>query len=246
MRKHVYGKAAQMKKSWLRMLAVAGIAGLVYGTDTAWAEGVEQDVAQMVAEEQIASFFPGEEWVVADCVEIGGGEGETAAWGFVFALADSAYAADGAVRAAVTDGERGDDGESELYIDTATVVTGGQDTDSLVFRTFRGLSGWYQDWAAAGGAGEVVRVGSGDIRFAATALAGTRGGGKISAVRKAAKAQKARQAAEREALPDDLKALADQAAAESAAAAKGRWSAVAGTARDAKRKAALKAAGLAE
>ena len=228
------------------MLVVAGIAGLMFGTGVAWADEISQDVAQIVAGEQVASFFPGEEWVVADSVEIGGGEGETAAWGFVFALADSAYAADGAVRAAVAAGERGDDGESDLYVETATVVTGGQDTDSLVFRTFRGLADWYQDWAAANGAGEVVRVGSGDIRFAAAAPAGARGGGKILAVKKAAKAQKARQAAEREALPDDLKALADQADAEAAAAAKGRWSAVAGAARDAKRKAALKAAGLAE
>ena len=88
--------------------------------------------------------------MVADGVEIGDGDGGTAAWGFVFALEGSGYAEEGAVRAAAAAGKRGDDGESDLYVETATVVTGGNDTDNLVFRTFRGLADWYQDWAAAG------------------------------------------------------------------------------------------------
>lgn len=188
------------------------------------------------------SFFPGEDWVVADCVEIGGGEGEMAAWGFVFALADSPYAAEGAVRAAVAAGERGDDGESDLYIETATVVTGGQDTDSLVFRAFRGLAGWYQEWATANGNGEVVRLGAGDIQFAAAAPAGARGPGKAAALRRTAKTRAEAKAAERESLPDDVKALEDQARAEADAAAKGRWAAAEGALRHTKRKAALRTA----
>lgn len=221
-------------------------AAVVIGAGAAGASEVGQDVAQVVAGEQVETFFPGEGWVVADCVEVGDGEGGTAAWGFVFALEGSPLAEAGAVRAAAAAGERGDDGESDLYAETATVVTGGQDTDSLVFRTFRGLADWYQDWAAAGGAGEVIRVGSGDIRFAASGPAGARGGGKIAAVRKAVAARKAQQAEERESLPDDLKALAAEGEAEAAAAAKGRWAEAAGAARHAERKAALKAAGLAE
>ena len=230
-----------MKNGWL-MAVVAALAMV----ETAGAEAVDGNLAEAVAEQVVAQFFPGEEWVEADCVEIGDGEGGRGAWGFVFALEGSPWAEAGAVRAAAAAGERGDDGESDLYVGTATVVTGGQDTDSLVFRTFRGLADWYQDWAAAGGAGEVIRVGAGDIRVAAAAPAGARGGGKIAAVRKAVAARKAQQAEERESLPDDLKALAAEGEAEAAAAAKGRWAEAAGAARHAERKAALKAAGLAE
>jgi hypothetical protein len=207
---------------------------------------VSADVARTVAEEQVASFFPGEAWTVSDCVQAVDGDGAPAAWAVVFALSDGAYAADGAVRAAVQAGETGDDGESTLYAETATVVTGANDTDSLVFRTFRGLADWYQAFAASGGAGELVRLGAGDIRFEAPSAA-TRGGkGRVSSLRKAAKARAAARAAEKEALPDELKALSGEAEAEAAAAAKARWGAAAETQKTTARAAALKAAGLAE
>lgn len=106
---------------------------------------IGQDVAQAVAAEGVEKAFPGEGWVPADAVAVRDGEGGVAAWGFVFALEGSRYAEAGAVRAAVADGEVGDDGESELYGSTATIVTGGNDTDSLVFRHFRGLADWYQE-----------------------------------------------------------------------------------------------------
>lgn len=242
MRNHVYGKAAQMRKSWLRMLAVAGIAGLVYGTDAAWAEGVGQDVAQAVAVEGVEKAFPGEGWVPADAIAVRDGEGGVAAWGFVFALEGSAYAEAGAVRAAVVDGECGNDGESELYASTATIVTGANDTDSLVFRHFRGLADWYQEGTLDGWRGEAVRLGAGDIRYAAPAPAGARGGGKLAALRKAAEERKAAAAAERDALPDYLQKAADEADADAAAAAKARWGAAASQVRQAQRKAAVRAA----
>lgn len=203
---------------------------------------IGQDVAQAVAAEGVEKAFPGEGWVPADAVAVRDGEGGVAAWGFVFALDGSAYAEEGAVRAAVADGECGDDGESELYASTATIVTGGHDTDSLVFRHFRGLADWYQEGTMDGWRGEAVRLGAGDIRYAAPAPAGARGGGKLAALRKAAGARKAAAAEEREALPDDLKKLAEEADAEAAAAAKARWGAAASRVRQAQRKAAVRAA----
>ena len=207
---------------------------------------IGQDVAQSVAAEGVEKVFPGEGWVPADAVAVSDGEGGVAAWGFVFALEGSAYAAEGAVRAAVADGEAGDDGESELYVSTATIVTGANDTDSLYFRHFRGLADWYQEGTKDGWRGEAVRLGAGDIRYAAPAPAGARGGGKLAALKKAAAARKAAVAAEREALPKDLQEAAAEADAEAAAAAKARWDAAASQVRQAQRKAAARAAGLAE
>ena len=188
---------------------------------------IGQDVAQSVAAKGVEAVFPGEGWVPADVVAVSDGEGGVAAWGFVFALEGSAYTEEGAVRAAVADGEAGDDGESELYVSTATIVTGANDTDSLYFRHFRGLADWYQEGTKDGWKGEAVRLGAGDIRYAASAPAGARGGGKLAALKKAAAARKAAAAAERAALPDDLKRLAEEADAESDAAARARWSAAA-------------------
>lgn len=207
---------------------------------------IGQDVAQSVAVEGVEKVFPGEGWVPADAVAVADGEGGVAAWGFVFALEGSAYAEDGAVRAAVADGEAGDDGESELYVSTATIVTGANDTDSLLFRHFRGLADWYQEGAKDGWRGEAVRLGAGDIRYAAPAPAGARGGGKLAALKKAAAARKAAVAAERDALPKDLQEAAAEADAEAAAAAKARWDAAASQVRQAQRKAAARAAGLTE
>lgn len=203
---------------------------------------IGQDVAQAVAAEGVEKAFPGEGWVPADAVAVRDGEGGVAAWGFVFALDGSAYAEAGAVRAAVANGEVGDDGESELYASTATIVTGGNDTDSLVFRHFRGLADWYQEGVKDGWRGEAVRLGAGDIRYAASAPAGSRGGGKLAALKKAAAARKAAAEAEREVLPDDLKKLSEEADAEAAAAAKARWGAAAAEVRQAQRKAAVRAA----
>lgn len=210
--------------------------------DGAMGAQIGQDVAQSVAAEGVEKAFPGEGWVPADAVAVRDGEGGVAAWGFVFALDGSAYAEAGAVRAAVANGEVGDDGESELYASTATIVTGGNDTDSLVFRHFRGLADWYQEGVKDGWRGEAVRLGAGDIRYAASAPAGSRGGGKLAALKKAAAARKAAAEAEREVLPDDLKKLSEEADAEAAAAAKARWGAAASRVRQAQRKAAVRAA----
>lgn len=229
----------------LKVLAM-GVAGAVAVCATAFGRAVEQQVALSVAQGVVEKVFPGESWVPADTVAVSDGEGGVAAWGFVFALEDSSYASEGAVRAAVAAGEAGDDGESDLYVSTATIVTGANDTDSLLFRHFRGLADWYQEGVKDGWRGEAVRLGAGDIRYAAPALAGARGGGKLAALKKAAAARKAAATAEREALPDDLKKLVDEADAEAAAAAKARWGAASAEARQAQRKAALRAAGLAE
>lgn len=223
-------------------LFVAGVAGAVLACGVASGAQIGKDVAQSVAAEGVEAVFPGEGWGPADAVAVTDGEGGVAAWAFVFALEGSAYAGEGAVRAAVAAGEIGDDGESELYVSTATIVTGANDTDSLYFRHFRGLADWYQEGAKDGWRGEAVRLGAGDIRYAAPAPAGARGGGKLASLKKAAAARKAAAAAEREALPDDLKKLADEADAEAAAAAKARWGAASAEARQAQRKAALRAA----
>lgn len=219
--------------------ALAALAG------TAWGAAVEAGVAESVAKTQVALAFPGEEWVTADCVRVEDGEGGAAAWGFVFALADSRYAAEGAVRAALAAGECGDDGESELYVSTATLVTGANDTDSLLFREFRGLAGWYAELAAneaKGGSGAAVWLGPGDIRYAPAAPAGARAPGKLGALKKAAAARKAARAAADEELPDELKAAAAEAQAEAQAAAKARWGEAAAAAKSAERKAAIRAA----
>lgn len=230
-----------MKNGWL--MAVAATVAMA---GTAGAEVVDGKLAEAVAAQAVSQFFPGEEWALADGVEVKDGEGERAAWAFVCALQGSGYEDREAVGAAVAAGEDGTDGESELYAHTATVVTGAKDTDSLVFRTFRGLAEWYQEGARGGWKGEAVQVGPGDIRWAPDAPAGARAAGKGATVRKAAAARKARQMADREALPDDLKTLSDEADAEAAEAAKARWGAAAAATRHAERKAALKAAGLAE
>lgn len=209
---------------------LAGIAGLALACGTVWGDQVEQRVAESVAAEQVDAFFPGEGWTLADTVAVQDGAGGVAAWAFVFALSDSGYAAEGAVRAALAAGESGDDGESDLYVSTATIVTGGNDTDSMFFRNFRGLADWYVQLAAneaSGGTGAAVRLGPGDIRYAAAAPAGARGPGKLAALKKAAAARKAAAAAERASLPDDLKRLAEEADAESDAAARARWGAAA-------------------
>ena len=155
----------------LKWLA-AGIAGMVAVCATAFGGAVEQQVALSVAQDVVAKDFPGENWVKADAVSVSDGLGGIAAWAFVFALDGSAYAEEGAVRAAVAAGECGDDGESDLYVSTATIVTGANDTDSLLFRHFRGLADWYQEGAKDGWKGEAVRLGAGDIRYAAPAPSG--------------------------------------------------------------------------
>lgn len=218
------------------------VMGAVLACGAAWGMQIEKDVAQSVAAEGVEKVFPGEGWVPADAVAVSDGVGGVAAWAFVFALDGSAYAEEGAVRAAVANGEVGDDGESDLYVSTATIVTGANDTDSLYFRHFRGLADWYQEGAKDGWRGEAVRLGAGDIRYAAPAPAGARGGGKLAALKKAAEARKAALAAEREALPRDLQEAAAEADAEAAAAAKARWDAAASQVRQAQRKAALRAA----
>ena len=225
-----------------RNIGTLALVGAVLACGVAWGAQIGQDVAQAVAAEGVEKAFPGEGWVPADAVAVRDGEGGVAAWGFVFALDGSAYAEAGAVRAAVANGEVGDDGESELYASTATIVTGGNDTDSLVFRHFRGLADWYQEGTKDGWRGEAVRLGAGDIRYAAPAPAGARGGGKLAALKKAAAARKAAAEAEREVLPDDLKKLSEEADAEAAAAAKARWGAAASRVRQAQRKAAVRAA----
>ena len=91
-----------------------------------------------------------------------------------------------------------------------------------------------------------MQLEGGEAEPGEVAFAGARGGGKLAALKKAAAARKAAAAAEREALPDDLKKLADEADAESDAAAKARWGAAAAQVRQAQRKAAVRAAGLAE
>ena len=223
----------------MALVAAAALAGAAQGA------AVDAAVAERVAVAQMEKVFPGEAWVKADCVRVEDGEGGAAAWGFVFALEGSPYAAEGAVRAALAAGECGDDGESELYASTATLVTGANDTDSLVFRQFRGLAGWYAELVAneaKGGSGAAVRLGPGDIRYAAAAPAGARGAGKLGALKKAAAQRKAARAAAAESLPDELKAAAAEADAEAAAVAKARWGEAAAEARQAQRKAALRAA----
>ncbi|MBQ9345467.1 MAG: hypothetical protein IJT88_09670 [Kiritimatiellae bacterium] len=223
--------------TWAMACVVATLA-----CGAAWGAPVGQEVAQRVAEEGVETVFPGEGWVPADAVAVRDGEGGVAAWGFVFALEGSAYAEEGAVRVAVADGEAGDDGESELYVSTATIVTGANDTDSLVFRHFRGLADWYQEGTLDGWRGEAVRLGAGDIRYGAGAPAGARGPGKAAALKKAAAARKAAVAAERDALPEYLQKAADEADADAAAAAKARWGAAEAQVRQTQRKAAVRAA----
>lgn len=228
-------------KTW-----VVAIMGTVLVGGAALGAQIGKDVAQSVAAEGVEKVFPDEGWVPADAVAVSDGMGGIAAWAFVFALDGSAYAEEGAVRAAVVAGESGDDGEADLYVSTATIVTGANDTDSLYFRHFRGLADWYQAGAKDGWKGEAIRLGAGDIRYAAAAPAGARGGGKLAALKKAAAARKAAVAAEREALPKELQEAAAEADAEAAAAAKARWGAAASQVRQAQRKAAARAAGLTE
>ena len=76
-----------MKNGWL-MAVVAALAMV----ETAGAEAVDGNLAEAVAEQVVAQFFPGEEWVETDCVEIGDGEGGRGAWGIVCALAGRPWA----------------------------------------------------------------------------------------------------------------------------------------------------------
>lgn len=203
------------KATWFGLAAAA-----VLGTGIARGEDVGREIAQLVAENQVAVFFPEEGWRVADGVEVKDGEGGTAAWAFVFA--NEGFGGED-VRGRVAAGEDGSDGESDLYAGTATVVTGGRDTDSLVFRIFRGLADWYQEGARGGWKGEAVRVGPGDIRWAPDAPAGAKGPGKGAAVRRAAAARKAAEGEEREGWNAERREAEAEAQAEAEAAAKARW-----------------------
>lgn len=209
-----------MKNGWL--MAVAATVAMA---GTAGAEVVDGKLAEAVAAQAVSQFFPGEEWALADGVEVKDGEGERAAWAFVCALQGSGYEDREALGAAVAAGEDGMDGESDLYASTATVVTGAKDTDSLVFRTFRGLAEWYQEGARGGWKGEAVQVGPGDIRWAPEAPAGARGPGKGAVVRKAAAARKAAVAEERASWDAERRDAEEEAEEEAAAAAKARWAA---------------------
>lgn len=209
-----------MKNGWL--MAVAATVAMA---GTAGAEVVDGKLAEAVAAQAVSQFFPGEEWTLADGVEVKDGEGERAAWAFVCALQGSGYEDREAVGAAVAAGEDGTDGESELYANTATVVTGAKDTDSLVFRTFRGLAEWYQEGARGGWKGEAVQVGPGDIRWAPDAPTGARAAGKGAAVRKLAKARTAAAEEERDGWDAERRDAEAEAQAEAEAAAKARWSA---------------------
>jgi len=211
---------------------------------SALADPVDPALAEAVASRQVASFFPGEAWVAVDCVEAVDADGAADAWAVVFALEGSGFESPDALQAAVLAGADGTDGESGLYAATATVVTGADDTDSLVFRTFRGLADWYQLRAASGGEGDVVRLGAGDIRFApSSAAASRRGAPTAKALKKTASARAAKRAAEKEALPDELRELAETADEEAHAAAKARWGEAAGELRKAGRTATLRKAG---
>lgn len=219
------GECAMKSATWFGL----AVAAAVLAGGAARGESVDQGVARGVAIEAVEQFFPGESWVAVDGVEIRDGEGGRAAWGFVFALEGSAQMfqfPEVALKGALAAGVDGTDGESELYASTATVVTGGKDTDSLVFRTFRGLADWYQEGLKSGWKGEVVRVGPGDIRWAAEAPSGARGAGKGAAVRKAAAAWKATVAEEREGWSAERRDAEAEAQAEAEAAAKARWAAV--------------------
>jgi len=210
-------------KSWTAAVAATAVLGGV----CAWGVPVDEGVALSVAQAQVSAAFPGEDWVPADVVRVGDAAetaDEAGAYGFVFALAGSGFEDAEAIGAALADGASGTDGESELYASTATVVTGADDEDSLVLRSFRGLAGWYEELRRGGGTAWLT--GAGEIRRALPA--GARGAGDSAASLKAkASARKASRAAELEALPDGLRALEEESAAEAAAARKAKWAAAA-------------------
>lgn len=203
---------------------------------SARAGSVPEAVALAVAQDTVVRSFPGEDWLCwgRAAVEDAQADGETAAWAFFFANPGSGFDSETAVREAILAGMDATDGESPLYVATATVVTGARDTDSLVLRHFRGLPDWWQESVRSGGG--AMLLGPGDIRWVGpsgkTGVA-TRGGKAVAArgaaARKAAKSAAAERAArhesQRQALPAEWRAKAAEGEAEAQAAHRGAWEA---------------------
>jgi hypothetical protein len=188
----------------------------------AWGELVDVEVARGVAQEQVERSFPGEAWVCWGDAEVESAAEGIAARAFFFGLAGSGWDDEEAVRAAVLAGMDGEDGESELYANTATVLTGANDTDSLVLRHFRGVPGWWMETVRSGGT--AMMLNAGDVRRV-TSVA-PRGGSSPKAKLKAIRAARDAEAAARmESLPSAWREKAAEAEAEAAEAHRGAWAA---------------------
>lgn len=214
-----HGKVEVHMNKWtIGILAAAGMAGVCIGAE------VDAETARGVAQEQVEKSFPGEEWVCwgATEVESAAAEGGRAAWAFFFGVRGSGWEDEDTARAAVLEGMDGEDGESELYVNTATVLTGANDTDSLVYRHFRGVPGWWMETVRSGGT--AMMLNAGDVRRV-TSVA-PRGGSSPKAKLKAVRAARDAEAAARlESLPETWREKAAEAAAEAAEAHRGAWAA---------------------
>ena len=225
-----------MKRCDRLVWAISAAVCMAAAAPSARAEAVPEAVALAVAQDTVMRSFPGEDWLCwgRAPVEDAQSDGETAAWAFFFANPGSGFETEDAVREAILAGADATDGESGLYVSTATVVTGARDTDSLVLRHFRGLPDWWQESVRSGGG--AMMLGAGDIRWvgpSAKAGAATRGGKAVAArgaaARKAAKSAAAERASRREAqwaaLPAPWRQKAAEGEAEAQAAHRGAWAA---------------------
>lgn len=214
-----------------------GVIGGLCGGMLAQAEVIDVDVAQSVAEEQVARSFPDETWVCVDRADVDNVDGATASYAFFFAVAGSAWTTPDALQTAVLAGEPFDDGESPLYANTATILTGANDTDSLVFRHFRGLPAWWAEnlRAEAGGLeASTVMMSPGDFRPVQTTPAAQKRGirgwfknrqdtSKWTALKEEKAARKARRAEQEASMDENWQKQAQEGQKEAENAKKSRW-----------------------
>ena len=147
-----------MKRALLWTLAIGLAAG------TAWADVVSAELAQGVADDTVARAFADCPWTCLGYETAVSADDLPAGYVFIFGATGSAWLDLESVQSALAAGVEPNDGESELSLDTAVIVTGANDTDDLVLRKMRGLPSWLVElWSAPVGS-SLVMMGADDFR----------------------------------------------------------------------------------
>ncbi len=211
-----------MKRTALLILAIGWAAA------AARAEVVPADLARDVAHDAVARAFADCPWDCLGQVTAAGADGSPAAYVFIFGAEGGACRDLAGVQAALAAGAEANDGESELSLQTAVVVTGANDTDELVLRKMRGLPAWLVAlWAAPDGS-SLAMMGANDFRVVEKAPPQARGARSPawSALQAEHAAREQREEARKAGWSDRLKAAEAEARSEAEAARKGAWAAL--------------------
>lgn len=210
-----------MKRAALLILAIGWTA------TAAWADVVPADLAQGVAQDAVARTFADCPWNSLGHVTAVNADDLPAGYVFVFGADGSAWQDLATVRAALAAGAEANDGESELSLDTAVVVTGANDTDDLVLRKMRGLPAWLVAFLGAPDGSSLVMMGADDFRVVEKASAQARGirSPAWAALKSERVGHAEREEARKSEWSAEWKAAEAEAEAEADAARKGAWAA---------------------